>query len=243
MGDNSFILEQNIFKDPQPSIHVIRLDENVLVSSPHILGHFLATAVNGVIGLAPVYGAKCALQTVAFASLSQVLIIRFTSSEGKKKKKHSTDSSHSTPARTFIQDNVLCHPDWQKYAFRMDKLSSSLFLDHHMRITGGVDLLSLSKSSRRSFDAVMNALGGETTLQKDNVKALFKHEETISASPGDVALQAWAACRAGSLRSMEKKLREIPRIDTQSMPEQVCLSYTLDLQSFDPCLSRSISTF
>jgi regulator of nonsense transcripts 1 len=68
----------------------------------------------------------------------------------------------------------------------------------------------------------MNALGGVQMLQKHNVAALFKHEGAIKTSnDSDVALQAWAACRAGTLPALEKILSTIPRINTLSMKEQV----------------------
>jgi regulator of nonsense transcripts 1 len=107
----------------------------------------------------------------------------------------------------------------------MDRLSASLYLDQNMRITGGIDLLSASKAGRRSLDAVMTALGGETTLHKSNMVALFKQEETIRTSSRDVALQAWSACRAANLSSLTIILSKIPIIDTLSMEEQVCFFF------------------
>jgi regulator of nonsense transcripts 1 len=225
MANQTFDVSQDIFKQGHPPIRVVSVDENALIPNPHILGDFLSTAGDGVIGLAPVYGTKCSLTTLAFSTLSNVLLIRLSSAKpkGKKKRKTNAATPHLTPGRMLLRDNILCHPERQKFAFRMDRLSASLFLDQNMRIGGGVDLLSSSspKSARRSLDAVMTALGGEVTLHKANMVALFKHEETATTPTRDVALQAWAACRAGSLQSLAKTLSKIPRIDTQVFGAQV----------------------
>lgn len=212
MPDKSFDLGQDIFKETHPSIHVVTVHENAITQQ--ILNCFSG---DSVIGLAPVYGAKCALVTIAISTLSHVLIVHFSSSKGNRLR--------LTPGRILLRDNIFCHPECQKYAFRMDRLSASLFLDQNLRITGGVDLLSLSNNNRRSLNAVMVALGGEVTLNKPAVVALFKHEEAISTPSRDVALQAWAACQAANLSS--SILWKIPRIDTQHMEDKVYFLFVL----------------
>jgi hypothetical protein len=224
MSNQTFDIRQNIFKQAHPPIHVISIDELTLAATPQTLANFLSTAEHedGVIGLAPVYGAKCVLTTLALSTLSQVMLVRFRSEKAKGKKKRKTNT-HLTPAQALLRDNILCHPERHKYAFRMDRLSISLFLDLNLRITNGVDLLSASKSARRSIDAAMSALGGETTLHKANMIALFKHEETTTTPVKDLALQAWAACRAGTLSSLTKSLSKIPRILTLALDAKVCI--------------------
>ncbi|KAG2367902.1 hypothetical protein BDR07DRAFT_1250256, partial [Suillus spraguei] len=76
------------------------------------------------------------------------------------------------------------------YGYRIDRIALALFQDLSLRINGAVDVLSVSTSGRRSIQAIMNALGGEVLLQRDNVKTLFDHREGDAASK-DVALQAW----------------------------------------------------
>lgn len=223
MTITTFTVEQNIFKDPHPPINVIALDENKLVSS-HILQQFLATAGNNTIGLAPVYGTKCRLTTVAFSTSSQCIIVRFLSSKGKKQKKKRIANSlmpHLVRGRDLLQNEILCHPERRKYAFRMDKISASLYLDQNMRITDGTDLLSVSEEGRQSLAAVMDALGGVEILHRSEVIALVKYKEGIRTSLEHVALQAWAACRAGNLLSSQTNFVEIPRINTLSREEQV----------------------
>lgn len=215
MAKQTFDVPQNIFQLSYPPIHVVSVNEDDLTADPQLIMDFISTAEDDGIGLAPVYGAKCALTILAFSTLSQVLLVRFASAKtkGKKKKK----KSHSTPGQCLLRDNILCHPERQKFAFHMDRLSASLFLDLNLRITGGVDLLSSSRSARQSIEAKMNALGGETTLHKTHVITLFKHNETVTTPAKDLALQAWAACQAGSLPSLINILSRIPRINTRNM--------------------------
>jgi len=207
MGDRPFDLHQNIFKDHHSTVRVIPCHENTL--DEKILGSFLSTATDDNIGVAAAYGAKCALGMLAFASFSQVLLVRLSSSKLKTHGKN----KQSSIARKLLRDSVLCHPDLAKFAFRMDRLAVALYLDLSLRITSGVDLLSVAKADRQSLEAVMHCLGGETTLHKANVINLFKQDEKIS-TPRDVALQAWAAYRAATLAKMASKLAMVPRITT-----------------------------
>jgi regulator of nonsense transcripts 1 len=227
MANQTFDVHQDIFKQIHPPIRVVAVDENTLVANPQILEDFVSTADDGVIGMAPVYGAKCALITLAFSTLHNILLVRFSSAKpkGKKKQKNNPRTPRMTPGQTLLRDKILCHSGRDKCAFHMDRLSTSLFLDQNVRITRGVDLLSSSKSARRSLDAVMNALGGETTLHKAHMVTLFRHEEGSTTPAQDVALQAWAACRVGSLPSLAKTISKIPRIDTQTFSAQVSILF------------------
>ncbi|KAI6123254.1 hypothetical protein EV401DRAFT_1829602, partial [Pisolithus croceorrhizus] len=78
-----------------------------------------------------------------------------------------------------------------KYAFKMDRIAIALYLDVALRIVGAVDMLSVSLHNRRSLQALMNAMGGEFTLHKSNVKALFFSDEPGPVSDSDLVEQAW----------------------------------------------------
>ncbi|KAJ6576607.1 hypothetical protein DFH09DRAFT_364660 [Mycena vulgaris] len=101
----------------------------------------------------------------------------------------------------------------------MDMAATSLYLDLGVRITDAVDLLSAAQDSRHSLAALMNVLGGEEGLEKDNLVTLFQLEENVSAPASQIALQAWTAWRAATLDSMTKRLVEVPRIDTRAFSE------------------------
>ena len=119
----------------------------------------------------------------------------------------------------------------------MDKLATSLFLDADSRVTCGIDLLSTSTSNRHALATVFTVLGGEITLQRDNVVALFENDESVKALDKHIALQAWAAYRAGMLPSTYRR-KDLTWVNTRDMSETVC-AYCLILKrdSLMACLA------
>ncbi|KAH7922887.1 hypothetical protein BV22DRAFT_973466, partial [Leucogyrophana mollusca] len=214
MADTTFIVPQNIFKAYHPPISAQSIHENALTDA--ILQRFLSSCQDGAVGVAPVYGARCTLVMIAFSTLSHVLLVRLSGSSAKSQKPKK--NFQTLTGRELLRDHILCHPQRQLYGFKMDKIAIALYLDLSLCVRAGADLLSISKkSNRHSLDAILQALGGELTLHKEAVKALFRHREGDHTLPTDAALQAWAACRASSLSSMQRALLAIPRIDTQGM--------------------------
>ena len=208
------VIHPKIFKETSPPIPVSYVHENVLYTDPTVLSHLLATTEDGAIGLAPVYGSKCVLTTLAVSTPSQVLVIRLGANKCGKR-------AIAQSSITGLK-NLLCSPNITKYAFRMDRLSTSLFLDFRLRITNGVDLLSISpqKENRRSFQALMVALGGENVLRRADVTAAFKHDEGPCTSQDEVALQAWAALHAAKLPSSIEIISNLSKINTETFDEE-----------------------
>ena len=68
----------------------------------------------------------------------------------------------STQKNKDMLKKFLLDPAIVKSAFEMDKLTAALHIDFLLDISNAKDLLSVTKSSRQSLDAVMGALGGET---------------------------------------------------------------------------------
>ncbi|KZP11024.1 hypothetical protein FIBSPDRAFT_195553 [Athelia psychrophila] len=206
MNYSSFKPSDSVFKacDHQ-LVHIVTIDEAELLPKRHILDAFLDT-VDGVIGLAPVYGSRCVLTALAMSSPTTVLLIQFPKKLTKM-----------NPSRILLQDRVLCQSGIQKVALWMDKLAASLFLDSDLRITRAVDLLSARAKDRCSLNAIMTTLGGECTLVPEKVKTLFKKREAAGTSNREAAEQAWAACRVPGLTSMAKQVSNVSRIDTQTI--------------------------
>ncbi|OJA13623.1 hypothetical protein AZE42_03977 [Rhizopogon vesiculosus] len=119
--------------------------------------------------------------------------------------------------RTLLQDHILCDSNIQLYGYRMDRIAVAIFLELSLRINAAVDILSVSSDShdRRSLQAIMTALGGELLLQRKNVETLFAD----GAPATNVALQAWAACRAAMLDHMAPRYAPLPRIATDTLPD------------------------
>lgn len=219
MSDEAFHIQPHVFKTKSPSIRVSLYHESNLKKA--IVNAFLGTIVDGAIGVAPSYGSRCVLRTIAFSSPSQVLLIRLSSSTAPRKSRKG-QKNKATIDRSLLED-ILCRLDCTKYTFKMDKFSTSLHLDLGLHITNGVDLLSVAKGERHSVAALMSALGGELTLNKAEVSTLFKDNE-IDSDIRATAAQAWVACRAGLLQYMSQQLANLLRINTKNMhPENIAI--------------------
>ncbi len=212
-----FSLEQNIYTAFHPPIKVSHCNVNALRSAT--LREFMTSvATTGHLGMAPVYGPKCALTTVAFASSTRVMIIDFP---GRRK-------SSKRPALDLLDYLVLRSP-YPKYAFRMDNVALSLHFDLNLPIVNGVDLLALQSSNRQSFQSILVALGGRNhhkQLHRDNIKALFNQEESSQTLKEHTAMQAWSACRAAMLEHMASA-SDSPKISTLNSDKAVRTSFLM----------------
>ncbi|KAG1871933.1 P-loop containing nucleoside triphosphate hydrolase protein [Suillus tomentosus] len=223
MTHTFFTLQQNVYKADHEPITVEDVDENSV--SFLALQRIIDSAPGASVGVAAAYRPDCSLSSLAFATLTRVLVIHFFAAnkqnqqqQQKKKKKAQEPQPPVSRGRILIQDRILCNIGIKLYGYRIDRIALALFRDFSLRINGAVDILSVSTSDRRSLQAIMNALGGEVLLQKDHVKTLFAHREGEGASK-DVALQAWAAHRAATRDDMALRFAAIHRIDTDTMLE------------------------
>ncbi|KAG1781677.1 P-loop containing nucleoside triphosphate hydrolase protein [Suillus placidus] len=221
MTHTIFSLQQNVYKADHEPIIVEDVDENN-ISSP-ALRRLINSASDASVGVAATYRPDCTLSSLAFATLTRALVIHFfaankQNSQQQQKKKGQEQQPVVSRGRILIQDQILCNIGIKLYGYRIDRIALALFRDFSLRMNGAVDILSVTTSDRRSLQAIMNALGGEVLLQKDNVKTLFAHREGDAATK-DVALQAWAACRTTTFDDMTLRFAAISRIDTDTMPD------------------------
>ncbi|KAF9243392.1 hypothetical protein BU15DRAFT_42953 [Melanogaster broomeanus] len=207
----SLTVSQNLFIEDSPPINVTQCGEDGL--SAISLQLLFNTATDGIIGVSATFGWRCQLSSIAFSTLSRVIVVNVCAALPKDKAKQ----QQILRGRRLLQERILLSPHFQKYAFRMDQIATALYLDLSLHIDDAVDMLSVViKNSRRSLQALMDAMGGETTLYRENVKALFfglEKNPTLS-----VALRAWAACRAATVPHMSSRFLRIPRINTREFP-------------------------
>ncbi|KAI6155155.1 P-loop containing nucleoside triphosphate hydrolase protein [Pisolithus tinctorius] len=170
----------------------------------------------GAIGISASYRENRKLSAIAFSSPSRALVVHLTGGD------LSPDSDHSkrNRGRHLLQKEILCNEDYRKCAFNMDRIAIALYLDMALRIDSAVDMLSVSLGNRRSLQALMNAMGGEWTLHKSNVKALFFSNESCPVSISDLVQQAWAACQASILPDMAGRIPALGRISTSTIPDK-----------------------
>ncbi|KXN88609.1 Regulator of nonsense transcripts 1 [Leucoagaricus sp. SymC.cos] len=185
---SNFMLKQNILPRHTGGITVTPTHEDHL--SLATLKDFLASVVDESIGLAPTYDELERLSAIAFASHNRVLIVKMT-----------YNCRFAAQNRQLLSSSILLNASYRKYAFHMDKLSTSLFRDYSLRIREAVDILSLSRQPRHLLLTIIDALGGEWKVDKPSVKHLFRHEESSKADRSVVATQAWAAYQAVLIQS------------------------------------------
>ncbi|KAF8554479.1 hypothetical protein OG21DRAFT_1066024 [Imleria badia] len=175
----------------------------------------LLDATDNVLGVSATYGKRCRLSSIAFSTLSQVLVVNIPARHASQPKQD-TKQQRVAKSRGLIEDHLLLNPKFQKYAFKMDQFAVALYLDLSVSINDAVDMLSVVNGSRQSLQALMDAMGGETNLHKKNVESVFfntSKSPTVDAA-ANVALEAWAACRAATLPHISSQFASCRRIDT-----------------------------
>ncbi|KAF5367449.1 hypothetical protein D9758_003653 [Tetrapyrgos nigripes] len=189
-NDRDFPLKPNIFEIADSSTRVIVYRDNALKAS--VVKNFTNTIVDGAIGISFGIGEKCCLTRIALSSATQVLVV--TNVKGLRKLKP-----------------LLADYGVSKFAMHMDRLLLSLYLDHGVVLSKGVDMLSASHQDRDSPQAMMDALGGETILRKGPFYSTFinvKGQPSVKI----LALQAWSCYYATSIAYMKSQLGKCLRI-------------------------------
>ena len=206
MANTSFTIQQEIFLEEHPEILVESCHLGAIKS---LLPGFLSSVKDNIVGMASIHGRRKCISRLVLSTRNRVLIIDMSSAHWQKNK---------DILRKFLLDKTII-----KSAFEMDKLAAGLHIDFLLHINNAKDLLSLAvtKSGRHSLDAVMYALGGETTLSKRAVINIFEHEERATIEPKAAALQAWAACRACTIPFVACRLDNVIPIYTSSIDPRV----------------------
>ncbi|KIO15253.1 hypothetical protein M404DRAFT_70347, partial [Pisolithus tinctorius Marx 270] len=207
-----------LFRNYSPQI-VFETSSEDSLDARHLRSLLSTVMSEGAVGISASYRDSCQISAIAFSSPSRALVVHLTTSDlflGRNDRKR----NRIIQGRNLLQQQILCNANYQKYAFRMDRIAIALYLDMALCIDGAVDMLSVSLSGRRSLQALMNAMGGQLTLQKPNVKALFFNEESRSVSDSGLAQQAWAACHAAILPHMAARFQALRRIRTNMIPDE-----------------------
>ncbi|TFK50015.1 hypothetical protein OE88DRAFT_1661507 [Heliocybe sulcata] len=222
MADQPFSLTQAVFKAAHPDINVIPVHINALTER-HIAA-FIKSRENDFVGVAGAYGPRCALVAVAFATPTEVLLVRFSSSEDAAKRQV-TRKNRRRSTLDMLQDALLCHSGMQKLSFNMDRLATSLFLDQRIRLVQGIDIQSAvgPVSCRQDMPLVFKALGGKQTLHASNVAKCFGDEKFVDDSK--LAIRAWASYHSMATLFPDSSLRNFSTVDTKSLDKKVRRSW------------------
>lgn len=232
MTSDTVWLSQSVYKGSFPQIRVTTLDHASF--SKNISGSVFPNHSPCLIGMAGEYGTHQRLITLALASHDHVFVLKMGSGGHKKGKKGKT-----TASRTSALQDALCRPEWRKVGIEMDRIATSLFMDHHICLTGAVDLESMptrqieKKLRRGSLGAIVTVLGGQHVVDRDIVRRLFSGGNPSKALRTDVALRAWAALQAAKGPELVEFIPTARAIDTMAMNIQVSIAESTIPSSVD----------
>ncbi|KAG6853985.1 hypothetical protein C0991_011848 [Blastosporella zonata] len=99
--DSSMEVAPNIFKMGHPSLTLDICHENYI--TPEVIGSFLHAIFNDVLGLAPTYGPKRVLKTLAIFNGTRAIIIHFSTFKAGKGKPTKRPSGRTHPLVTRSQ--------------------------------------------------------------------------------------------------------------------------------------------
>lgn len=140
------VVTPKVFQSYSSQVAFETLSENAIEARD--VWSFLDTVTSrGVIGVSASYGDNCQLSAIAFSSLSRALVVHFTGDALPRTSSY-RDRSRIVRGRKLLEEQILCNIDYQKYAFRMDRIAIALYLDLALRMDRAVDMLSVSPSDR-----------------------------------------------------------------------------------------------
>ena len=225
-------LHQNLLDEDGPGalrhpMLVRRLHENALTTE--ILKDFLLIENTPPsqkidVGVAGGYTETSrALNVLALANGSEILFLQLGAIRRKKK---NDDATAADSNLQVLETEIFCSDECTTYAFNMGSLALSLYFDHGIRITNGVDIQDVcDKSGRSPLGAIQFAIGDRGVVHAENVSTAFRtsvwDSQTGAHTINHLASQAWVAHHLQSLSDMEETFRVAARVNTRDKPPQV----------------------
>lgn len=213
-----FTVQQAILTGGPSHLPVVVCDQSSLTEQ--VFQDFLQTAQNGIIGVAPAFGTHCSLQTLAFASSTQVLLVKLPS-------KHNHGNIRTPSHRLASLVNILCNPAYTRYALHPERIAAGLFLDLGFKAGTLVDLWSLAHKKPTDYAFLCTILGQQNILP--SARNVYKDEKRESGWPKRAALRAWMSCHIASADT--RKSSACPMLDLSVLPEMVCVCTDLRRRS------------
>ena len=222
MAYSAVNLRDNLYQVPHLDLVAVEVEEAHLADfcrDPIVMDTFSSSLV----GMACTQGTRGVLTHIAFAIPTHVLCVKLSrsiSSAGKKGTRSKGQSSPLARSREELK-KVLLNKKIRKAAFDMHKLALGLYHDHGLMIARAIDLQSTRIGDRQSLDMYVSLLGSETMVKKGAVADAFIGKGMEAGSIQNLALRAWAACKAGLLADANGELRRSPLINATDIPIRV----------------------
>lgn len=224
---------QNILDGPQPSLrtplptHTVQesaLGESDLLS---VFNH------SRPLGISPGYSDTGRLLSLAIADDKHCRIIEFWQPPKVARNRRADNERQpvSPPqevldARNTLQENILCRPSGDIFAFDMGPLAMSLYCDLNLRIANATDVQSaFSAIDRKPLTAIEKTVGNTAKIKKDNVRTLFLYpvyDQEDRNRATDLAMRAWISQFLPGYENGPELFDKVSKIDTSKLPAEVC---------------------
>lgn len=150
------------------------------------------------------------------------LIVEFPASGGRKGDR--PDSPNS-------QDNSLLQKMFQQqtsniYAFDIAPLAMSLFGDHNLRISNGIDIQSAFPRifDRNPLKIIHDIVDSRFRVFDENIKSVFRDSDVSDDSANmhnDLILRAWISRTIVDIESASATFDKVPKVNLANFPDAV----------------------
>ncbi|KAA1467650.1 P-loop containing nucleoside triphosphate hydrolase protein [Dentipellis sp. KUC8613] len=201
--------EQDILRKNHPPIRLTIVYDYALTVE-HV-ADFRATMTGpAVIGVAPAFGVNGAFRAIAFASSTDVLLLRIGTTTDLEAKR-----TAKLTGLNRLADDILSNPALTKVAFRSEVLASALFLDLYLRVAELLDLFSLAGTQQPpTIVALLSKLVDGNGINMRKARDLFRDDAYNMQDPNRMAMRAWVA-QAMAATHCRASLGRLPKLDNR----------------------------
>lgn len=221
MAYSTVNLQDSIYKVPHPDLVAVEVEESQLADfcRDSIAMH---TFSGSLVGMASTQGSQGVLTHIAFTTSTHVLCVRLSRSIPSTGKKTRSKGQSSPLVRSReVLGKVLADEKIRKVAFDMHRLALGLYHDYGLTIARAIDAQTTHTDSRQSLATYVSLLGGEAIVNKAVVADAFMGKGMEAGSIENLALRAWAACKAALLANENHKLQCSPPMNATDIPTRV----------------------
>ncbi|EMD31315.1 hypothetical protein CERSUDRAFT_100509 [Gelatoporia subvermispora B] len=206
---------QNMLGEAHPKIRVrYRLESALTDELVNTVRGDLTGVTPVPVGIAPAFTSSGKLTAIAIATCVEVLVVQFHA-------KAKANDALVRVGRELLRREILCHPDVAIFAFDLHDLATSLFHDHRLYLTNGVDIQSARPGGDRDrLSFVKFAVGDRVRVEEENVEdflATGRSWEPSNKCTNWMACQAWMAVYLARISDMEAHFDKVPRVNTENM--------------------------
>ncbi len=150
------------------------------------------------------------------------LIVEFPAAGGRKGDRPVTPNDQDDS----LLQKVFQHQISNIYAFDIAPLAMSLFGDHNLRISNGIDIQSAFPNivDRNPLKIVHDIVDSRFRVFDENIKSVFRNSDVSDDSENkhnDLILRAWISRTIVDIESASSTFDRVPKVDLAKFPDAV----------------------